>query len=74
MRVKDQVERSDLPTDVNADDLARYVLVIGWGMAVEAQAVGSREGLYRAVTRAKCSQGPLSIPWTSVVGRLPPQR
>ena len=67
MRVKDQVGRSDLPADVNADDLARYVLVIGWGMAIEAQAGGSRKELYCTVEMAlKDLQNGGSCEWTNI--------
>ena len=38
-----------LPADADPDALARYVLTVGWGMAVEAQSGASRDDLYRTV-------------------------
>jgi hypothetical protein len=34
-----------LPADVDPDALARYVLTVAWGMAVEAQSGASRDDL-----------------------------
>ena len=42
----------DLPADADPDTLARYVLTVGSGMAVEAQSGASREDLYRTVKLA----------------------
>ena len=41
-----------LPADADPDALARYVLTIAWGMAVEAQSGASRDDLYRTVKLA----------------------
>ncbi len=41
-----------LPTDADPDALARYVLTVAWGMAVDAQSGASRENLYRTVKLA----------------------
>ena len=38
-----------LPVDADPDALARYVLTVGWGMAVEAQSGASRADLYRTI-------------------------
>jgi AcrR family transcriptional regulator len=42
----------DLPPDSDPEELARYVMSIGWGLAVEAQSGASRRELYRIVARA----------------------
>jgi AcrR family transcriptional regulator len=44
-----------LPADADPDALARYVLTIAWGMAVEAQSGASRDDLYRTVKLALTS-------------------
>jgi AcrR family transcriptional regulator len=41
-----------LPADADPDSLARYVLTVAWGMAVEAQSGASRDDLYRTVELA----------------------
>jgi AcrR family transcriptional regulator len=41
-----------LPTDADPDALARYVLTVAWGMAVDAQSGASRDDLYRTVKLA----------------------
>jgi AcrR family transcriptional regulator len=38
-----------LPADADPDALARYVLTVAWGMAVEAQSGATRGDLYRTV-------------------------
>jgi AcrR family transcriptional regulator len=42
----------DLAEDQDADELARFVLVVGWGMAHDAQSGATRENLHRTVARA----------------------
>jgi AcrR family transcriptional regulator len=42
----------DLPADADPDDLARYVMVVSWGMAVDAQTGANREALRRTVATA----------------------
>ncbi|MBV8399888.1 MAG: hypothetical protein JOZ17_14285 [Acetobacteraceae bacterium] len=44
-----------LPTDADVDVLARYVLTVAWGMAVEAQSGASRSDLHRTVKQALAS-------------------
>ena len=51
-RLKRSKSDGDLPADANPDTLARYVMTVGWGMAVEAQSGASREDLYRTVKLA----------------------
>jgi AcrR family transcriptional regulator len=42
----------DLPAASDPDELARFVQVIGWGMAIAAQSGATRDDLYRTVARA----------------------
>jgi AcrR family transcriptional regulator len=51
-RLKRAKASGDLPADSDPDSLARYVMTIGYGMAVEAQSGASREDLYRTVALA----------------------
>ena len=44
-----------LPADADPDALARFVLTVAWGMAVEAQSGASRDDLYRTVKLARKS-------------------
>jgi AcrR family transcriptional regulator len=39
----------DLPKAVEPDELARFVLTVGWGMAHDARSGATRENLYRTV-------------------------
>ena len=41
-----------LTAGMSADSLARYLLMIAWGMAVEAQSGASRKDLRRAIALA----------------------
>jgi AcrR family transcriptional regulator len=41
-----------LPADADPDALARYVVTVAWGMAVEAQSGASRSDLHRTVKQA----------------------
>lgn len=51
-RFKRSKSDGDLPADADSDTLARYVLTVGSGMAVDAQSGASREDLYRTVKLA----------------------
>ncbi|TCL06320.1 TetR/AcrR family transcriptional regulator [Sodalis ligni] len=42
----------DLPADQDPDELARFIMVVGWGMAFDAQSGATRADLYRTVARA----------------------
>ena len=44
-----------LPADADPDALARYIVTIAWGMAVEAQSGASRSDLHRTVKQALTS-------------------
>jgi AcrR family transcriptional regulator len=44
-----------LPADADADALARYIVTVAWGMAVEAQSGASRSDLHRTVKQALSS-------------------
>jgi AcrR family transcriptional regulator len=44
-----------LPADGDPDALARYIVTIAWGMAVEAQSGASRSDLHRTVKQALAS-------------------
>ncbi|AEU36958.1 TetR/AcrR family transcriptional regulator [Granulicella mallensis] len=46
------IASGDLPRDSDPEELARYVMSIGWGLAVEAQSGASKRDLYRIVARA----------------------
>jgi hypothetical protein len=56
VRLRDRFARArdsgDLPANADPDALARLVLVIGWGMAVEAQSGASRQDLHRTIAAA----------------------
>jgi len=42
----------DLPANADPDALARFVIVMGWGVAVEAQSGASREDLLQTIAVA----------------------
>ncbi len=42
----------DLPAEADCEELARYVMTVGWGMAVDAQSGATRKQLHRTVERA----------------------
>jgi len=44
-----------LSADADPDALARYIVTIAWGMAVEAQSGASRSDLHRTVKQALAS-------------------
>jgi hypothetical protein len=48
-RLKKAKLSGDLPAEADPSALARYVLMLGWGMAIEAQSGASRSELYRTV-------------------------
>ncbi|MDR3614769.1 MAG: TetR/AcrR family transcriptional regulator [Candidatus Obscuribacterales bacterium] len=51
-RFKEAKSSGDLPTDADPSALARYVLMLVWGLAVEAQSGASRNQLRRAADAA----------------------
>ena len=51
-RFAEQRGGEGLPAGMNADTLARLVLIIAWGMAVEAQSGASRKDLRRTIALA----------------------
>ena len=52
IRLQDARDSGDLPPDADPDELARFLMVVGWGMAFDAQTGASRADLYRTVARA----------------------
>ncbi len=56
VRLRERFERArnegDLPFDADPDALARYLMTIGWGMAIDAQSGASRSELLATVARA----------------------
>ena len=55
-RLRDRLQRAkasgDLPDDANPNELARFLMSIGWGMAFDAQSGATRKELYQTVDRA----------------------
>jgi AcrR family transcriptional regulator len=55
-RVRDRFVRAqregDLPPDADPDELARYIITVGWGMAIDAQSGASRSDLIATAERA----------------------
>jgi AcrR family transcriptional regulator len=51
-RLKQFKASGALPADADPDTLARYILTVAWGMAVDAQSGASRDDLYRTVKLA----------------------
>ena len=51
-RFQDAQVAGDLTRDAEPEELARFILTIGWGMAVDAQSGATRDELYRTVARA----------------------
>jgi AcrR family transcriptional regulator len=50
-RLEDAQNSGDLPPDADPNELARFLMVVGWGMAFDAQSGASRADLYRTVVR-----------------------
>lgn len=51
-RLEEAIATGDLPHDADADELARYVLVLGTGLALDAQAGATRLQLRQTIARA----------------------
>jgi AcrR family transcriptional regulator len=51
-RFQEAKASGDLPSDADPEELARFVMSIGWGLAVDAQSGASKRDLYRTVARA----------------------
>jgi hypothetical protein len=51
-RFQEAKAAGDLPPDSDPEELARFVLMVRWGIAVEAQSGASKRELYRIVARA----------------------
>jgi len=51
-RLKKAQDAGDLPADADPGELARYILVVGWGLALAAQSGATREELHRTVAIA----------------------
>jgi len=55
-RVRKRFERAlqdgDLPTDADPGELSRFLITVGWGMAIDAQSGASRTELMGTVRRA----------------------
>lgn len=51
-RFKSDQKNGTLPADADPDELARYVMTIGWGLAHAAQSGATRAQLHRTVARA----------------------
>jgi AcrR family transcriptional regulator len=51
-RFKRSKSEGDLPADADPDTLARYVVTVAWGLAVESQSGATREDLHRTVKMA----------------------
>jgi AcrR family transcriptional regulator len=51
-RFREAIASGDLPPETDPEDLARFVMAIGWGLAVEAQSGATKRDLYRIVARA----------------------
>jgi AcrR family transcriptional regulator len=51
-RFQEAKASGDLPPDSEPEELARFVMAIRWGLAVEAQSGANKRDLYRIVARA----------------------
>jgi AcrR family transcriptional regulator len=51
-RMQKAKDEGDLPPEADPDELARYLMVVGWGMAFAAQTGATREELRGTVARA----------------------
>jgi AcrR family transcriptional regulator len=56
VRLRERLERAqaagDLPADCDPDQLAEFVFVVGWGLALAAQSGATRDDLHRTVAIA----------------------
>jgi AcrR family transcriptional regulator len=64
---------TDLPINADPDALARYIAVMAWGMAVEAQSGAKRKDLYSVIAAGLAAWPPATVP-TSELRPLPPAR
>ena len=53
---------TDLPVDADPDVLARYIAVIAWGLAVEAQSGAKRKDLYSAIATGLAALPGAAVP------------
>jgi hypothetical protein len=51
-RFEEAIAAGDLPPDSDVDELARYVLVLGAGLALDAQGGAARSQLQQTIARA----------------------
>jgi AcrR family transcriptional regulator len=51
-RLQNARTSGDLPTDSDPEELARYLISLRWGMAVEAQSGATKQDLYKVAARA----------------------
>jgi AcrR family transcriptional regulator len=51
-RLEEAIAAGDLPPDADAEELARYILVLGTALAFDAQAGATRSQLYQTIARA----------------------
>ena len=52
---------TDLPVNADPDVIARYIAVIAWGLAVEAQAGAKRKDLYSAIAAGLTAWPPATV-------------
>ena len=64
---------TDLSINADPDALARYIAVMAWGMAVEAQSGAKRKDLYSAIAAGLAAWPSATVP-TSEHRPLPPAR
>jgi len=53
---------TDLPANADPDVLARYIAVIAWGLAVEAQSGAKRKDLYSAIAAGLAALPAAAVP------------
>ncbi len=51
-RFQQAIDAGDLPMDSYPGELARFVMVVGWGLAIDAQSGATRRDLHRTVAMA----------------------
>ena len=66
------VARVELPINADPEALARYIAIIAWGLAVEAQSGAKRKDLYSAITAALAAWPATTAPREN--GSLPTMR